>query len=100
VPPPAVDRATLAKYDVPLTTARKAYVVVQFALLVVGTVAFLYASPRLDAASRAALGAAAVVGLVSLGGLLDRRPWAVPLEAARLVASLTLFALPLSGALR
>jgi sterol desaturase/sphingolipid hydroxylase (fatty acid hydroxylase superfamily) len=99
VPPSEVDRATLAKYDVPLTPARQAYVVAQFALLVAGTVAFLYASPRLDAGSRAALAAAAVLGLVSLGGLLDRRPWAVPLEAARLVGSLAL-ALPLSAALR
>jgi alkylglycerol monooxygenase len=88
VVPGDVDKATLVKYEVPLPRALAVYVLAQFAGVNVGTVAFLYASGRLGPPVRAAGALAVVWSLASLGGLLDRRPWAVGLEAARLLAAI------------
>jgi sterol desaturase/sphingolipid hydroxylase (fatty acid hydroxylase superfamily) len=86
VPPPEVDRATYVRYDVPVPRALKAYVLVHFASATAGAVVFLYATPRLGADARAAGALAIALTLASLGGLLDRRAWATPFEAARVVA--------------
>ena len=94
-PPPPVDRASVRKYDVPLPAVAKAYVLAQFVLVNLGAVAFLEAAPRLGAWPKAAFGAGIVVSLVSLGGLLDRRSWAPPVEAARLAALACALGLPL-----
>ena len=98
VGPSEVDRAALVKYDVPLPRAVALYVLAQFVAVNVGTVAFLYESDRLSLPARAAGALAVVWSLASLGGLLDRRPWAVGLETARwLAVSLALLLLPLPG---
>jgi len=98
VGPSEVDQAALVKYDVPAPRGVAFYVLAQFVAVNVGTVAFLYQSGRLGLPARAAGALAVVWSLASLGGLLDRRPWAVGLEAARLLAaSLTLLLLPLPG---
>jgi len=86
VPPPEVDRATCVRYEVSVSGALKAYVLAHFALATAGTVAFLYSAPRLGQAGRTAAALAIALSLVCLGGLLDRRPWAAGLEAARVVA--------------
>jgi alkylglycerol monooxygenase len=83
-PPPEVDRVAQARYDVPVTRMLKVYVLAHFALATLGAVSFLYAAPRFDDALRVASALAIVTTLVVLGGLLDRRPWAVPLEVVRL----------------
>jgi alkylglycerol monooxygenase len=85
LPPPEVDRATYVRYDVPVPVALKAYALLQFALATAGTVAFLYAAPRLATAPRVAAALSVALSLVSLGGLLDRRPWAPAVEAGRVV---------------
>jgi alkylglycerol monooxygenase len=98
VGPSEVDRAALVKYDVPVPRGMALYVLAHFVAVNAGTVAFLYASERLGPPGRAAGALAAVWSLASLGGLLDRRPWAVGFEAARLLAaSLALLLLPLPG---
>jgi hypothetical protein len=98
VGPSEVDRAALVKYDVPLPRAVALYVLAQFVAVNIGTVAFLYESDRLGPPARAAGALAVVWSLASLGGLLDRRPWAVGLETARwLAVSLALLLLPLPG---
>ena len=96
VPPTEVDRATYVRYDVPLPGGRRAYVLVQFALATLGSVAFLYAASRLGPGARAAAAVAVALSLASLGGLLERRAWAVPFEAVRVVA-LAVAAAVLSG---
>jgi alkylglycerol monooxygenase len=96
VPPREVDRATYVRYDVPLPGGRRAYVLVQFALATLGSVAFLYAASRLGPGARAAAAVAVALSLASLGGLLERRAWAVPFEAVRVVA-LAVAAAALSG---
>jgi len=87
VPPPEVDRATAAKHDPPLPGGLGAYVLAQLALLTVGTTAFLVAAPGLPSLARVLFASTLVLGLASLGGLLDRRRWALGLETVRLAAT-------------
>jgi sterol desaturase/sphingolipid hydroxylase (fatty acid hydroxylase superfamily) len=83
--PTEVARASYVKFDVPLPRALKLYVLGQFVAVLLVTTPYLLASEALAPPARL-LGAAVIAwGLASLGGLLDRRPWAVPLEAARLL---------------
>jgi sterol desaturase/sphingolipid hydroxylase (fatty acid hydroxylase superfamily) len=83
--PTEVDRASYVKFDVPLPGALKLYVLGQFAAVLLATTAYLQQNEALDPGTRVAGAAAITWSLLSLGGLLDRRPWAVGLEAARLV---------------
>jgi len=101
VSPPAVDPRTYAKYDVGLARGMRAYVLVHFVFLNLATTVFLFRSATLLSPWRAVAAVALVVSLVSLGGLLDRRPWAVPLETARVLGAAlaaALAPLPLVGA--
>ena len=88
--PPAAERAPLAgpraKYDRPLSTGAQLWVGAWFVPVVVVT--FLMLLHANDGArGPLALGFAFVVAtLAGLGGLLDGRRWARPLEAARLAA--------------
>ena len=85
VSPSAVDPRTYVKYDVGLAMGMRAYALAHFVLLNVVTTVFLFRSATLPSPWRAVAAVALVVSLVSLGGLLDRRPWAVPLETARML---------------
>jgi sterol desaturase/sphingolipid hydroxylase (fatty acid hydroxylase superfamily) len=80
-----VDRATYVKYDRPVPRGMGLYAVGHFAGVNVLTTAFLFGSEGLDPGWRLAGTAALVLSLVSLGGLLDQRRWAIPLEFFRLV---------------
>jgi sterol desaturase/sphingolipid hydroxylase (fatty acid hydroxylase superfamily) len=84
--PTEVDRASYVKFDVPLARSAKRYVLGQFVVLLLVTTLYLRQSDALPTAARLAGAALVVWSLSSLGGLLDRRPWAVPLEAARLAS--------------
>ena len=96
VGPTDVDRATYVPYEVPVARGLQLYALAQFVLVNLGTVAFLYQSQRLGPTARAAGALAIAWSLASLGGLLDRRPWAPALEAGRLgVAALAATVLPL-----
>jgi hypothetical protein len=97
--PAEVDRATHRRHEAPVPRTTKAYVLAHFVLVNLGTVAFLQASAGLSPAMRAVAAAGLALSLLSLGGLLDRRPWAVPLEAARLVAGGLAAALVVGSAL-
>ena len=90
--PTEVDRATYRKYDAAPPAALRVYVLVQFAAVTAGAVAFLGAASRLSPVSRAAWATVILLGLLSLGGLLDRRDWAAPLEAVRLALTAALLA--------
>jgi sterol desaturase/sphingolipid hydroxylase (fatty acid hydroxylase superfamily) len=84
--PTEVDRASYVKFDVPLAGPVKRYVLVQFTAVLLATTPYLQASATLGAALRSAGALAITWSLLSLGGLLERRAWAVALEAARLAA--------------
>jgi hypothetical protein len=93
VGPSEVDRASYVKFDVPLARAVKLYVLGQFAAVLVAATLYLRQSDALPPTLRVAFAAALTWSLTSLGGLLGRRPWAVPLEAARLATGALLLAL-------
>jgi alkylglycerol monooxygenase len=84
--PPDVDRASYVKFDVPLAASMKAYVLAQLVTLLAAATPFLQRSATLPMPARV-LGAVLVAwSVLSLGGLLDRRPWAVAVENLRLTA--------------
>ncbi len=93
VGPSEVDRASYVKFDVPLARAVKLYVLGQFAAVLVAATLYLRQSDALPPTLRVAFAAALTWSLTSLGGLLGRRPWAVPLVAARLATGALLLAL-------
>ena len=88
VVPTEVFRESYVKFDVPLARAVKLYALGQFAAVLVAATLYLRQSEALSPTARVAGAVALAWSLTSLGGLLDRRPWAAPLEAARLTAGL------------
>jgi len=84
--PPEVDRASYVKFEVPLPGALQLYVLTQFVAVLLATTFYLPRSEALDPTARVAGALAIASSLVSLGGLLDRRAWAAPLELVRLGA--------------
>jgi len=93
-PPPQGPRP---KYDPPASLGRRVYVIAQFVPVVVATFLMLLEEHSADA--RLLLAAAVLVfwTLAALGGLLDGRRWARPLEAARLLALAGVAAVALRG---
>jgi alkylglycerol monooxygenase len=89
--PPEVDRATYRKFTTPLPRGLAAYVLVQFVLTLAGTSALLFLQKGAPRPLLAAGAAFAMVSLVAIGGLLERKPWSPALEQVRLAA------LPLVG---
>jgi alkylglycerol monooxygenase len=90
-PPPEVDRATYRKFTTPLPRGLAAYVFVQFVLVLAGTSALLFLQEGTPLPRLAAGAAFAIVSLVAIGALLERRPWAATLEWIRMAA------LPVAG---
>ncbi len=95
-PPPDGPRP---KHQPPASPARRAYVLLQFVPVVIAT--FLMLLEERSADGRILLAGAALIfwTLLALGGLLDGRRWARPLEAARLVALAGVAVLALRGAI-
>ena len=56
----------------------------QFAVAIVGTTVFLFQKEHFEAPLRVALALVVVWSVVAVGGLFDRRRWALPCELARL----------------
>jgi hypothetical protein len=86
-PSPAVDLLHRPKFDVDLPRGTRLYVIAQYAVLLVATGVLMQAKasiPR-DLLLVASVGIGG--GLVSLGGLMERKRWAVPLELGRLGAA-------------
>ncbi len=76
------------KYDPRLTRGVAYYVLAQFSLSVVATVAYLFYAHAAPFAVSAALAIAIVLTLVTLGGLLEQKGWARSLEMVRIPAVL------------
>jgi sterol desaturase/sphingolipid hydroxylase (fatty acid hydroxylase superfamily) len=98
-----VTRATLQKYDPQLPLGLNLYVLVQFAVTVVLSVAVLLLSDNHAPLKDIVLPSLQVLwSLVNLGGVLERKRWAPAAELARLVALpwgiSAVVAEPLSGA--
>jgi len=80
------------KYDPSAPTAVQAYVLVQFALAVVVTTALMFTQATAPPAALAVGAVLVVLTLAASAGLLERRPWARPLEIGRLALALTAMA--------
>ena len=97
--PTEVDRSSYVKFDVSLPWSAKLYVLGQFVAVLLLTTLYLRQAAALSLTARLAGAALVVWSLSSLAGLLDRRPWAVALEAARLLAlALSAAVVPLAPA--
>jgi alkylglycerol monooxygenase len=82
-PAPEVDPRHVT-YDTTAPSGLALYVFVQFVVSLAAASALLFRQGDLALGARAACATAIVVTLVTLGGLLDRRPWAFSLEAVRI----------------
>ncbi len=78
--------ALLAKYDVHPGGARSVYVLLNFAVVIVWAFSLVMWGELLPLPWRLGAVALLLVSLASLGGLLELRRWAVPLEVGRWVA--------------
>ncbi|MGO9829568.1 MAG: sterol desaturase family protein [Myxococcaceae bacterium] len=78
--------ASLTKYDVQPGRARSAYVFVNFALLIVGAFSLVMWGEALPLLWRCGAVGLILLSLASLGGLLELRRWALPVEGARWAA--------------
>ena len=82
-PPPS--RATFHKYDPEMSRARTAYVLVQYGVLVAGTFTIVMWDALIPGRVLA-LAALCVVGTsLSIGGIVEKKAWAVPVEVSRLL---------------
>lgn len=96
VVPPADPRAH-PRYDVRAPTRVQVYVLAQFAIAAIATMAYLWSESTASLAFLATCAAVLVATVVAWGGLLEGRRWAWPLEVTRLVAGAALVALPFVG---
>ena len=83
-PPPDVDRATYQKYRTPLPRGLAVYAFVQFVVVLMGTTWLLFRQAEMTLALRSLAALAAMLGLVVVGGLFERKSWAAGIEWARL----------------
>jgi alkylglycerol monooxygenase len=82
--------APAGSYDVVVGTGLRGYVLVNFALAVVATFALMMWGAALPRPLLVAGAVLVLVSVLSLGGLVERRRWARPLETLRLAAAVVL----------
>lgn len=83
--PPEVSRPKDEPVPLPVSRGLGAYVFVQFVLMLVLAASALRRATTLDFATFSALAAVVTVSLVVLSGLLEKKRWAIPAEAVRVV---------------
>ena len=82
---PEVTRAAQKRYDVVASPAVKAYVGANYVILLLATTAFLWSESGMAAADRLLGAGLLLITLLVCGALFEKRRWAVPLEAARVL---------------
>jgi alkylglycerol monooxygenase len=85
-----VERVPGVVYDVPITRSRAAYLVAQYALLIVFATALIFYAEQAPLAIVVAGALAVVLGVLAMGGLIERKRWAAPLEVTRVAATLAI----------
>ncbi|HTL04637.1 MAG TPA: sterol desaturase family protein [Gemmatimonadales bacterium] len=83
--PQPVSVQSFHKYEPPVAPALKAYALVQFVAVLIGSLALLRAAKGLSAAELLAAGFYVALSLGNIGGVLEARSWAGVSEAVRLV---------------
>jgi len=86
-PSPARDLspASYSKFSVYASKLTKRYVAVQYVLVLVGTFLVMAFGAQMSMTVLLLASASVLLALASLGGLLEHKSWAPPVEAARLV---------------
>lgn len=92
LPPRPVDRATYTKYDPAMPRTVRRYVSIHFWIAFAGSGAFLALEPTADRIDMLLPGAVVLATLAALAGLVEQRPWAPALDAARQTATVGLVA--------
>ncbi len=87
---PPVDHAAYRKFDVEASPAVDRWVVLQFAIVALASTALLWSFGTWPRWLSASVAGWILVSLVAWGGLMERRRWGLPLEAARLLAGIAL----------
>ena len=90
IKPPEVSRETAGAGDEATSKGLAAYVFIHFVLALILTALALGKVAQIGTTAFLAIAAMVVLTLVVLSGLLERRPWARPAEAVRLLALLVL----------
>jgi sterol desaturase/sphingolipid hydroxylase (fatty acid hydroxylase superfamily) len=85
---PDASRATQSKYDPRASRGVEIYVAINFLVVAAATATFLWFQAEMPFAWIAAIAAVFVATLVSWGALLERKRWALPLEAVRVAAAI------------
>jgi sterol desaturase/sphingolipid hydroxylase (fatty acid hydroxylase superfamily) len=83
---PEVSAESFQKFDPPLPRPVAWYALLQFAVTLIVSVQILAAAGTLATVQLVALTFFVMLSLVSIAGLMERQRWALPMEAARLVA--------------
>lgn len=99
-PVPEVQAATFHKFQVHLPRRHAAYVVVQFSIVLAFASFLLFQAGQFPLQTLAFPAAMVLFSLLSLGSMLEKRPYALRLESLRLLLlPLIVFFLPFSSAL-
>lgn len=85
IKPPEVDKDSYEKFQVPLPSWLAGYVLFQYTLCLAGTALFLFSVEQLVLWQKIAGAALLTCSVLSMGWLLERRPFAFRLEAGRLL---------------
>jgi sterol desaturase/sphingolipid hydroxylase (fatty acid hydroxylase superfamily) len=85
-PPPEVTPSTFRKYDPEVPRRVRPYLLLQLAVAVVALTWAMLRRPMLSPSVLTAVLVLIVWTLLAIGALLERKRWAIPVEAARLAA--------------
>lgn len=84
--PPPISEQSLAKYDAGHDSPYTGYVLAQFVLLTVATTALLLLENRMPLGQQLPGALFIGCGLITIGAMLESRPWAMRLEFLRLLS--------------
>lgn len=84
---PELDADTYQKYDPSVPFGLKGYISFHFLLILLAAIALLHFKPKLPDLPLYVLTAFVIIGVLNMGGLLDRQRWALGLEAVRMAVA-------------
>jgi hypothetical protein len=84
-PPRDLTKASYAKFSVYASTFTKRYVLAQYVVVLVATFLLMAFGAQMSKPILFLTASSIVLGLASLGGLLEHKTWASPLEAVRIL---------------
>lgn len=73
--PPEVDKSTYTKYNEDIQTNLKWYAAIQFAIVLCGSVAFMYYFPKISAFYRVVFACIIFSSMLIIGGIFENKKW-------------------------